>query len=350
MLGVLSALLGTLLAAALVSATASDRTGSDRAPGIASRQVVFEVENANATSVACLPDNESYRLRGRLVGPRRDVAGRGGALRVNVLVHDLGAGAWFWHLRRHPAFDYATHLAERGETSLVIDRLGYGASPLTDGDATCLGAQADMLHQVVQHLRSGNYRFAHGDQRPTPPAAHVVAHGHGVGAAIAQVEAASFDDVDGLVLMSWTDRGATAIAARTAAKQNATCLTGSGYAPFAATAAAYRRLFFASALTAVQRTAAALHREDPCGDATSLSPFLLASNLGAGRVEAPVLLLYGARDALNRAEARDEQSDAYGASARVTSRTVAGAGSALPLERTAAQTRATVLGWLDRLD
>jgi hypothetical protein len=343
-LGVLSALLTTGLAALLV-APATPAGAAPRSPAVLSRQVAFEVENSNATAVLCAPDNQSYRLRGRLVGPRRDVLGRGDALRVNVLVHDLGTGPWFWNLRHHPAYDYATKLARNGETSLVLNRLGYGASPLENGDATCLGAQADMLHQVVQHLRSGSYDFTRA-QGSTPAAAHVVTQGHAVGAAIAQVEAATFDDVDGLVLMSWTDGGATSLATRTAAQQNAACGGSADYAPFAATATAFRTLFFASAPRDVQQAAAALRDPSPCGDATSLAPLLLGSSLGAGRVEAPVLLLFGSKDALNRPDARDQQASSYSASQKVTSRTLAGAGSALPLERSAAKTRAAVLRWL----
>jgi hypothetical protein len=344
-LGVLSALLTTCLAALLV-APATPASAAPRSPTVLSRQVVFEVENTNATSVLCTPDNQSYQLRGRLIGPRRDIIGHGGALRVNVLVHGLGTGSWFWHLPGHPAYDYATKLAEHGETSLVLDRLGYGASPLADGDETCLGAQADMLHQVVQHLRSGSYDFT-GVQGSTPAAAHVVTQGHAVGAAIAQVEAATFDDVDGLVLMSWTDRGATALATRTASRQNAACGGAADYASYAATAADFRSLFFASAPRGVQNAAAARRDPTPCGDATSLTPLLLSSNLEAGQVEAPVLLLFGSKDALTRPDARDQQASSYGASEKVTSRTIAGAGSALPLERSAAKTRAAVLRWLD---
>jgi hypothetical protein len=168
-LGVLSALLTTGLAALLV-APATPAGAAPRSPAVLSRQVAFEVENSNATAVLCAPDNQSYRLRGRLVGPRRDVLGRGDALRVNVLVHDLGTGPWFWNLRHHPAYDYATKLARNGETSLVLNRLGYGASPLENGDATCLGAQADMLHQVVQHLRSGSYDFTRAQGSTPAPA------------------------------------------------------------------------------------------------------------------------------------------------------------------------------------
>ena len=342
-LGLLTALVGTLVAAPPPPATAA------RAERVISRQVVFEVENTNATSALCLPDDQSYRVRAQLVGPRRAVLGRTGPLRINVLVHDLGTGSWFWHLPSHPAYDYATRLAERGETSLVVDRLGYGASPLADGNATCLGAQADMLHQVVQHARAAKYRFTDAPRTTAPSAAHVVLHGHGLGAAIAQVEAATFDDVDGLVLMSWTDRGATSLATRTALEQTAACLSGDDYAPFAQTRTAFRRLLFASAPTAVQRSATSRRAEDPCGDARSLAQLVTASSLGAGEVEAPVLLLFGSEDAVNRPDARARQAESYTSSEKVTSRTLPGAGSALPLEKPAASTRAIVLRWLDRL-
>jgi pimeloyl-ACP methyl ester carboxylesterase len=340
LLGVLSALLGTLVVAPPAPATPAPRAGS----GVVSRAVVFEVENTNETGVVCTADNQSYELRGRLVGPAPALDGTGGPIRVNVLVHGLSAGSWFWNLRQRPSYDYATRLAERGETALVLNRLGYGSSGLPDGNGTCLGAQAQMLHQVVQHLRSGRYDFADPAHGPTPAAAHVVTQGHGLGAAVAQVEAAEFDDVDGLVLMSWTDRGATPLAARTATAQRAECTTGGDYATLADSRADYRRLLFASAPTSVQRTASRLRAADPCGDVASVPAFLLASNLAAGRVDAPVLLLYGSKDALNRADARADQAASYPTA--VTTRTFAGAGSALPLERSAGKVRAAVLRWL----
>lgn len=337
-LGVLTVLLVAMLAGALAGPPATAAP-----PRVASRAVVFDVENTNATSVLCVPDDESYRLRGRLVGPTDDLDGIGGTLRVNVLVHDLGTGGWFWNLRGHPAYDYAARLAERGETTLVLDRLGYAGSRLADGLATCLGAQADMLHQVVQHLRSGHYRYVDATAGSAPAAAHVVTHGHGVGAAIAQVEAAEFDDVSGLVLMSWTDSGATSLALRTAARQSRDCLD-EDYAPFAATRADFRELLFASAPAAVQRAAARRRSEDPCGDVASLGPLRLDAGLTAGQVDAPVLLLYGAKDKLVRSGARDAQAAAY--PTRVTMKVFPGAGSALPLERSAGKVRSTVLRWL----
>src|SRR4051812_1605829 len=122
-LGVLTALLGAALATAAApaqSAPAHSTRPSPR-PVVASRAVVFEVENTNATPVLCVPDDRSYRVRARLVGPRRAVTGHAGPIRVNVLAHDLAAGSWFWDLRGHPGYDYARELARRGETSLVLD-------------------------------------------------------------------------------------------------------------------------------------------------------------------------------------------------------------------------------------
>ena len=314
---------------------------------VVARDVVIAVENTNATPVACAPDNKSYVLHAQLVGPRHEVLGAN-VPRLNVLVHDLATGSWFWHLRRHPAYDYAGKLAAAGETSLVLDRLGYGDSTLSEGNATCLGAQADMLHQVVQHLRSGRYRFE-DSTRATPGAQHVVVHGHSVGAAIAQVEAATFDDVDGLVLMSWTDNGASPRAVDEASRQSATCLRGEDYVESGDSRKDYRSLLFVTAPAAVQQTALARRDVDPCGDALSLSQMVTTSTLTARDVEAPVLLLFGGKDALNRDGAAEQQRQAYSSSVAVTSHTVKGAGSTLPLEKSAPRTRARVLDWLSRL-
>ena len=94
-------------------------------------------------------------------------------------------------------------------------------------------------------------------------------------------------------------------------------------------------LLFVTAPAPVQRTALARRDVDPCGDALSLSQMVTTSTLTARDVEAPVLLLFGGRDALNRDGAAGQQRQAYSSSVAVTSHTVKGAGSALPLERSA---------------
>ena len=315
-----------------------------RASDVVTRQVVFEVQNVNNTTVACSSDGDAYRLRGRLVGPRSEVLGPD-ADRINALVHDTSTGSWFWNLRRHPSYDYATQLARRGETSVVLDRLGYDRSPLDDGNATCLGAQADMLHQVVQHLRSGKYRFAGSDAK-APSARQVVVHGHSLGASIAQVEAATYDDVHGLVLMSWADSGPSQVALDAASRQSATCLQGEDYAPFASSGRAFRRGLFTTAPRGVQLAAARLRNPAPCGDVLSYTANQVSSSLAAGEVEAPVLLLFGRQDALTSDGAPQRQADAYSSAESVTLRVTRRAGNALPLEKSAPQTQRQVAAWL----
>lgn len=338
--GVLTTLLTTVLTAPPVAAGAPPR-GTD----VVTRAVVFEVENTNATRVACVPDGGSYRVRGELVGPRASVLGAS-TDRINVLVHDFTTASWFWHLSGHPSYDYATQLARRGETSLVIDRLGYESSRLADGNATCLGAQADMLHQIVQHLRSGRYDFRGSTTRGTPAAHHVVVHGHSAGAAIAELEAATFDDVDGLVLMSWTDAGASTRAVDEASRQSALCLQGQDYAAYGQSGKDFRELLFATAPARIQEVATRRRNDAPCGDALSVAQMLAAAALTTRTIEAPVLLLFGGQDALNRPDARSQQVAAFDSSVAVTHHTVAGAGSALPLEKSARGTRARVIRWL----
>ncbi len=338
------------LTGALAGALAAQASAAPSGPAtVISREVVFDLVNANDTHLACLPDGEEYAVTARLVGPRKAVLGRAGAPRVNVLVHDTGTGGWFWGMDSPRRFDYARQLARQGETSLVLTRLGYDENPLGSGRDTCLGAQATMLHQVVQHLKSGNFRFTGDVGTTTPHAGHVVVHGHGVGSAVAQLEASTFDDVEGLVLMSWTDLQFSQRAVAEATRQGTTCLGAADYASFGESRADYRSLLFSSAPARVQRQAARLRNDVPCGDVLSLGTMVTSLALGTSDIEAPVQLLFGAQDARIRDGAADQQADRFSSAESVRTRTFPGAGSALPLERKAPQVRREVLTFLGGL-
>lgn len=342
----LAGLLAGALTGALVGAVAGQSSAAADPQRVISRDVVFTLTNHNDTSVPCLADGEDHTVAGRLVGPREEVLGHAGSTRVHVLVHDAGTGGWFWNLQGQRRYDYAGRLAKRGETSLILDRLGFDASPLADGRATCLGAQATMLHQVVQHLKSGIYEFTERPGAAVPHGAQVVLHGHGVGAAVAQLEAAEFDDVDGLVVMGWSDSGASTRAVSEAARQSAACLSDD-YVPYGATAADFTDLLFATAPGRVRRAALDQRNDTPCGDVTSLLGTVGALNLGTGSVEADVLVLQGGADVRSSNDTADAQADRYSSAESVTAHTFAKAGSALPLEKQAPKVRRTVLRWLD---
>ena len=343
--------LGTPSAAATGthSGAAHDRAGvgqrSAAAERVVSRPVVFELDHGTS-ALGCAADGRLHAVRGRLVGPREAVLGRAGTVRLNVLVHGVATAGWAWHLRERPAYDYATRLGERGELSLVLDRLGYAASPLANGAATCLSAQSSMLHQVVQHVRSGNYSFVRGRGSPGR-AASVVVHGHGTGALLAQLEAGNHDDVDGLVLMSF-GAAASHRARRELGRLAGSCLHDDR-AGVGASAGEYRSLLLASAAPVVRNAVLRRRAAAPCGEVTSLARGRVQAALAGRSVDAPVLLVRGSRDPLVSDAAMRSQAAAYPRGAEVTTHTVPGAGSLLPLERQAPQVRRTVLRWLRAL-
>ena len=292
----------------------------------------------------CPADGRTYTVRGTLVGPA-DALAATTTHRVNVLVHDITTGGWFWRMPDHPDVDYAGRLADDGETSLVIDRLGYDASPVARGMSTCLGSQADVLHQVVQQVRAGTSAIPKPDD--------VVVHGHSVGAAVAQAEASKWKDVDGLVLMSWSDAGVSPRAIKESALQHSACLLGGGrsgaprgYAWYGRTQADFRSIHFATAASDVQGDAATLRNPDPCGDAMSLAQLVVLGNVLTRAIDVPVLLLFGGEDVLNRPGAPNLQRNAYSPRAQVTLHTDPTAGGALPLETGAADLRTRVAAWL----
>ncbi|WP_232676550.1 alpha/beta hydrolase [Nocardioides sp. R-C-SC26] len=348
----LALLLGTAtLATASPSAQAADGVRAERPASqqVASRGIVFDLVNAPyglvETLSGCPADRRSHRVVARLVGPRQVVRGRAGTSTANVLVHDAGTGAWFWNLRSAPSLDYATQLARRGQTSVVLDRLGYGRSALRDGKRTCLDAQAHMLGQVVQHLRAGKFTYADGRGGSTQHFTKVVLQGHGTGALLSQLAAARYPAIAGVVLMSPPSTSPTSAALGLLGQQGRACLTAS-FAPFGASATDFKNILFASAPRAVQNTAAALRNSTPCGDVSSTAGALLASVLPTGTIprDVPVLRLVGARDALF------PRGDVHtGTSARTTTRVFARSGNALPLERDAAAVRGAVLRFLRTL-
>jgi pimeloyl-ACP methyl ester carboxylesterase len=229
-----------------------------------------------------------------------------------LLVHDIDHNESFWRYLPGSARDFSRALAARGLRVLTIDRLGYGASPHPAGDATCLGAQADMVHQVLGSLRSGRYML--GD-RAGPPASHVGVVADAVGSAITELVTYSWPgDTDALALMSWSDPAPSALAVKGTLRASMSCLVGGvpsrgarDYSYFATSDAEYRQDFLFGAPADVQAGVAALREPDPCGDYRSLVQLVAANISYAPEIHQPVLLLYGRHDPLLTSHAAQQQ-------------------------------------------
>jgi pimeloyl-ACP methyl ester carboxylesterase len=341
-----------ILSAVLVFAFATAGTAS-AAGRVVKRPIAFQVENVNRSILSCPSDGATYEVRGHLVGPVSVIGPDASAGRraVTLYVHGLSFGELFWSFNAVPRYDYAAAMARAGHASVVIDRLGYGSSGHPEGNQTCLGADADVIHQIVGKLRTGEYV---ADGGASPRFDRVALGGHSIGALIANLEAFSFHDVDGLVAISHTPQ-VTQLTFQQFYNSRIVCDAGGepatpggpgGYAYFAQTDADFEAGVFYSAEPGVRAAATPLRARDPCGDGGSIIDALVQELKALPGVKVPVLLVCGREDAAIPSFACPYLKKRYVGSGDVSLVFVPKAGHALTLERTAPTFRRRVATWL----
>jgi pimeloyl-ACP methyl ester carboxylesterase len=285
---------------------------------VVSRAVTFAVRNTNSSALPCTSDGASYEVRGHLVAPRSALSTSKTRKRgVTLYLHGRGFGEFLWNFTALPGQNYATAQARQGHISVVIDRIGYGASGHPDGTQSCLGSQADVVHQIVGKLRTGDYSV---DRGTAVRFKRVALAGQSTGAQIANVEAYSFKDVDALIIVSLsfqTTRRAVLVFGET----REICLRGGGpsgpggsggYAyNFGQTAAGFSSTMFFDARKSVIDATTALRRPDPCGDTLSLVNALVRQRSALPKIKVPVLVICGKNDALFVRRGCSAQKDLY---------------------------------------
>ena len=115
-----------------------------------------------------------------------------GARTLQVLLSGATYGRAYWDPPvRSAAASYVRMMRASGSATLNLDRIGIGHSSHPPAETVTVPAGAYVTHQVVQAARAGAFgaRFE-----------RVVAVGHSLGSAIALVEAATYQDVDGLIV------------------------------------------------------------------------------------------------------------------------------------------------------
>jgi pimeloyl-ACP methyl ester carboxylesterase len=112
---------------------------------------------------------------------------------VQVLVSGATYNHSYWDFPYQPdTYSYVEAMENAGYAVFNYDRLGYGLSDHPAATLITIEADAYVLHQIVQDLRSGaveGYAFS-----------QVLLVGHSFGSAISIEEAATYADVDGLLL------------------------------------------------------------------------------------------------------------------------------------------------------
>jgi pimeloyl-ACP methyl ester carboxylesterase len=311
--------------------------------------VTFDVTIQNRSIVPCLGAGSGpAEIAGTLITPDSLPPNPS----VTLYLHGLGFGQWFWHFATPTItdLDYAVELAELGHSSVIIDRLGYGASSHPDGNQSCIGVQADIAHQIIGQLRA---QFS-----------KVALAGHSAGGAVAEVEAYSFHDADALIIASYADQGASPDALVAFMQGGGECLGSSDhYGHFGQMDADFDHLMFntpratppiALPLDSSEPTADAnvisaattMREQDPCGDYNSISFEIVLSQLLLTQIQAPVLLVCGDEDAIFPPPACDLQALHFASNADFTHSTISGGGHALTLGFAAQDFRGVVAGWL----
>lgn len=346
------------LALALVVLGGAGASGARAAQdGVVTLPVSFTVRNEiGASKVKCPPlgaDGGSYTIRGHLVAPRSVLASGNAA--VTLYYHQIGSGEFFWRFQAVPDYDYAAALARAGNASVVIDRLGFGASGHPPGKRECYGSEATVAHQIVGDLRSGRYGVGSG---APPRFARVLLAAHANSSFSTQDEAYSYHDVDGLLVLSFGDLAATPTALADTATQQAVCNTanaGQGEESGGALGYAYfgdgdgRRAVadgFYDADPRVMAATIAMRRRSPCGDTQSAVESGIKDGLNLSSVRVPVLVLGGDHDVFFAASRVALQRTLYVGNRDVTTIICPNTGNEITLGRTHDQVENSIAQWL----
>lgn len=343
-------------AVAIAVALTGPQAALASAPQVVDLPVAFEVKNTNTSRAPCQSDGASYTVRGHLTGPRSGILGSAPRA-VTFYYQGMDSGEWNFRFRVVPGYDWAAELARLGHASVTIDQVGYGASGHPHGYDTCMGAQADIAHQIVGQLRAGDY-IVEGARAVR--FSKVAFAAHDVGGVAAEVEAYSYKDIDGLMLMTWQDQGYTSYILSRFSDASRRCAAG-GEPAYEGGPGGYiffppvedYKLIMPNSEPAVVEGAVASRLRNPCGLLASMPPTITASFAsgqapipGLREIRVPVMLSLGQRDPVFTHDGFRQQAANFSGSDDVTSFLIDGSGHFTMLDRTAPRLRAATAEWL----
>jgi pimeloyl-ACP methyl ester carboxylesterase len=359
-----AALAGALSLAAVLSGPAAVAKPGHRHPArhhkrpkpprIVELPVAFSVVNTNTSKLPCLGDGLPYVVRGHLIAPRWLLGQPRRAVTLYLHGNTVSEAASF-RFTAVPGYDVGRALASAGHASLVIDRIGYDASGHPPGLQLCAGSQADVAHQIVGQLRTGSYNMGAAIALSF---ARVAIAGQSAGGNIAEIEAASFADVDALIDIDWADTGFGAgPLSHIALAAGPVCARGgdhvedngdgpSGYAYMWSTPEQEAQDTLFNPDPAVVKALGPLLNRDPCGSYVSAVAAVVVDRQAVASVAAPVLLIFGDHDAIFPPPNGDQQRALFSGSQDVTLVHLADAGHTPMLDRGAGAFRTALEKWL----
>lgn len=343
--------------AAAIAVLAIGAAASPSSAAIVDVPVSFSIVNQDGSRNPCPTDGRRYVVRGHIAGPRAAMAGRRSRA-ATLYLAGWDGGEWNWRFRAVRGYDYAARMARLGFLSVTIDQLGYGASDHPEGKDNCVGGQADVVHQIVGHLRKGTYSV--DGRKRAVRFSKVVLAGHDLGGLVAELEASSFKDVDGLMVFTYQNQGATPYVLGIAANASARCTAGGepAYPGGPAGYVYYPQLsdwprLMPNSTAAVIAGAIASRQRNACGLLPSLGESMAwnyaggqAGVGGLSEIRVPVLLALGASDPVWTHDGFFQEAGWFTGSNDVSAVLLPRTGHFEMLDRRAARFRAMVGEWL----
>jgi pimeloyl-ACP methyl ester carboxylesterase len=270
-------------------------------------------------------------LRYRLAGVRYDPPCM--ASTVVLLIHGLSYTKEMWDV---PGYSVAQPFAHAGYSVVIIDRLGYGASPLADGRHVSALAYADMTGQVVDQLHKDQGGFM-----------QVVVGGHGTGAETAELEAGLTGGVAAVMALGYTHWPSPELLADLAGG-DVPRSTASDYEYFLGTPAHRSEMFYSDAADpAVVAADAAAAVQSPSGEIQSAGA--QPSGKVAGRITVPVFLQVGQYDRLFPPGYLTAEVASFRSSPHVVTDVVPGAGHTFMLHPIGNESTFHLISWVRNL-
>ncbi|MEU7629179.1 alpha/beta hydrolase [Nocardia sp. NPDC049220] len=278
--------------------------------------------------------------------------------RVMVLLPGSNYNHTYWDFPYVPqTYNFRRAMNAAGYATLVVDRLGIGASSRPPSMLVTATGSAQALHEIVQALRRG----LAGAQ----PFAKVIIGGHSLSSGIDVLEASTYHDVDGVVLTGFSHAlNVPEVLGVMATYQQAVQdprFAGSGYDPgYLVTQPGTRARDFHAPddadpdVIAVDESTKDVFAptEYPDGLTSTIPPM---TNL----VTAPVLVVNGSLDRLscgpgyavcaNAETLYATEAPFFGPTARLRTFVLAGSGHSVNLARNTAEYQAAVVEWADSI-
>jgi pimeloyl-ACP methyl ester carboxylesterase len=272
---------------------------------------------------------------------------------IQLALHGATYGHLYWDFPFQPElYSYMRWATAAGYAVLAVDRIGIGRSDHPPADGVTIESNAYVVHQIVQTLRGGTLVVpSFGRVR----AQRVALVGHSLGSLISIQEAATYDDVDGVVLTGISHTVTPALGEVSFGPANLDPhFAGRGIPDGYVTTLPGTRTIFYNAPFYDPRVLAVDEQNKETVTIAELNTAVPALSLSTG-IHAPVLVVVGDNDAAfcnpptcTASGSLATEPSFYPPDACAEAVAIPGSGHVLNLHYQAPLAYVTVLGWLDR--